>query len=174
MAYLTDNILFLQLLLITLNESALSSSVSGSFIRTRDDDFQGVGGGIFFFNQAGNNNAPSDSTFNTQEGRKPRNNDIVISKNTTTNATVAFKYSGQTSASEGGGGTFSSQGQVFGTDVIQIDGVNLANFIDPQDNGGRLRVKKSFQVSGGGNSQRVFMDLAGFDDTGNQVKHYWS
>ena len=139
------------------NESALSSSVSGSFIRTRDDDFQGVGGGIFFFNQAGNNNAPSDSTFNTQEGRKPRNNDIVISKNTTTNATVAFKYSGQTSASEGGGGTFSSQGQVFGTDVIQTDGVNLANFIDPQDNGGRLRVKKSFQVSGGGNSPKGFL-----------------
>jgi hypothetical protein len=143
------------------NESALSSSVAGNFIRIRDDDFQGVGGGIFFFNQSGNNNAPNDSTFNSQEGRKPRNNDIVISKNTSSNATVAYKYSGQTSASEGGGGSFSSQGQVFGTDVIQTDGVNLANFIDPQDNGGRLRVKKSFQVSGGGNSQRVFMDLAG-------------
>ena len=151
------------------NESALSSSVSGNFVRIRDDDFQGVGGGIFFFNQAGNTNAPDDTTFNNQEGRKPRNNDIVISKNTTDSSSVAYKYSGQTSASQGGGGSFSSQGQVFGTDVIQTGGTNLADFIDPQDNGGRLRIKKSLQVSGGGNSQRVFMDLAGFDDTGNQV-----
>lgn len=100
------------------NEGTISSSATGKFLPLTDDVIGGGGGGFFLFSVAGNTNAPSDSAFNTQEGRLPKNNDIVRVLDTTNNVSKAYKYSGQTANSLGGGGSFSDAGDLIAGDLI--------------------------------------------------------
>ena len=111
------------------NQSNFTSSANGSFARIGDGDFQGSGGSTYRQSQAGNNNAPTDSAFNSSFGRLPRNNDVLVSTNTTNKESIAYKYSGQTSGSAGGGGSFSDLGFFLTGDLIGLEGEGVQDVI---------------------------------------------